>query len=118
MTESSEIAQGEVIQWYDNKGYGFITKDNDKEKIFFHISCVKNKIRRPQVGDLLSFIVKKDKKGRWQAEDILITNLAEEENITRESNPGKFCKTRKITYSAIISAIIMLFGAYVWIIWL
>lgn len=118
MPKSLEVEQGEVIQWIDNKGYGFIAKDDDKEKIFFHISCVINKSRRPQTGDLVSFVKTKDKRDRWQAEDIFIENLEEENNVAKKSNAGGFCKKRIITYSAIISAIVILFVAYVWLVWL
>ena len=123
MPESSKVEHGEVVQWLDNKGYGFVARDNGKEKVFFHISCVKNKSRRPQMGDLLSFIVKKDRRDRWQAEDIFIENLREEEeaaaakySTNEQSNTGGYCKKRLAAY-VVVPAVIIMFATFIWLIW-
>ena len=28
--------QGRITKWQDDKGFGFITEDNNKENVFFH----------------------------------------------------------------------------------
>lgn len=45
--------QGEVIDWNDERGFGFI--DADGERLFFHISACRPQGVRPRVGDQVSF---------------------------------------------------------------
>ena len=59
--------KGKITQWKDDKGFGFIVPDLGGEKIFFHISSVKNQVRRPQVADAVLYDVVRDSQGRLKA---------------------------------------------------
>jgi cold shock CspA family protein len=41
--------KGKIVQWNDEKGFGFITNDELSERVFFHISALKHRDRRQQV---------------------------------------------------------------------
>ncbi|EHZ2848437.1 cold shock domain-containing protein, partial [Vibrio vulnificus] len=40
--------KGQIIEWNDEKGYGFISAIGGELKVFFHISSVTNRGYRPK----------------------------------------------------------------------
>lgn len=68
--------QGHISEWYDSKGYGFVTQNGTGLRTFLHIKSFSGKYRRPKLGDSITYRVSKDDKGRSNAHDIhLIRNL-------------------------------------------
>ncbi|MUK69915.1 DUF1294 domain-containing protein [Aliivibrio fischeri] len=67
--------KGRVVEWNDSKGYGFISALNGELKVFLHISKLKNKNRRPKVGDEVSFHIKEEIKGRFNANNVSIEGV-------------------------------------------
>ncbi len=70
--------KGKVDQWSDEKGFGFIKPDNSSGKIFFQISSVETKERRPCVGDRVLFDTYFDSEQRLKAKCIVIDGVATE----------------------------------------
>lgn len=64
--------KGKITQWKDDKGFGFIVPESGGEKMFFHISSVKNQARRPQVGDAVLYDAVRDAQGRLKAKGVII----------------------------------------------
>ncbi|WP_146862689.1 DUF1294 domain-containing protein [Aliivibrio fischeri] len=64
--------KGKVVEWNDSKGYGFISALNGELKVFLHISTLKNKNRRPKIGDEVSFDINEEIKGRFNANNVSI----------------------------------------------
>ncbi|OEE18914.1 DUF1294 domain-containing protein [Aliivibrio fischeri] len=64
--------KGRVVEWNDSKGYGFISALNGELKVFLHISTLKNKNRRPKIGDEVSFDINEEIKGRFNANNVSI----------------------------------------------
>lgn len=54
--------KGQIIEWNDEKGYGFISAIGGELKVFFHISSVTNRGYRPKIKDSVTFDVAEDKK--------------------------------------------------------
>ncbi|MUK44256.1 DUF1294 domain-containing protein [Aliivibrio fischeri] len=67
--------KGRVVEWNDSKGYGFISALNGELKVFLHISTLKNKNRRPKVGDEVSFDINEEIKGRFNANNVSIAGV-------------------------------------------
>lgn len=65
-TESKGIMNGKISQWKDDKGFGFIASD-DGQKVFFHISSLTTKGRRPEIGDCVVFTSTTDAQNMRQA---------------------------------------------------
>ncbi len=80
--------KGKISQWNDERGFGFITTPDRKSKVFFHISSVQTRGRRPEVGDSVGFELGKDKNGKVRANSVYIDGLA----VTARSGNGKFIK--------------------------
>ena len=65
--------QGQVIEWHDDKGYGFIQPLNpgqDENRIFLHIKSFSQRGPRPLAGALLEYEVIQDSKGRLTAQRV------------------------------------------------
>ena len=67
--------KGKIVTWNERKAFGFIrllqTKNTNKD-IFVHTSDIKNLRRSPQVGDLVTFSLTEDERGRKRAADAVI----------------------------------------------
>jgi uncharacterized membrane protein YsdA (DUF1294 family)/cold shock CspA family protein len=65
---------GSIIDWNDDKGFGFISSASFKDRVFFHIKSVKRPNRRPSVGDSVVFQTLKDPQGRNNAVVVSLVN--------------------------------------------
>lgn len=66
---------GKIAQWKDDKGFGFIVSDDGDKRIFFHISAVKTRGRRPQAGDSVLYETMSDSQGRLRAKAVVIEGV-------------------------------------------
>lgn len=62
--------QGRLTQWNDAKGFGFITPNGGGGRVFIHAKSFRAGGRRPEEGDLLTYELGVDNKGRPRAEEI------------------------------------------------
>ncbi|WP_026472295.1 DUF1294 domain-containing protein [Alkanindiges illinoisensis] len=65
--------QGQVIEWHDDKGYGFIQPLNPgqgENRIFLHIKSFSQRGPRPLAGAVLEYEVIQDSKGRLNAQRV------------------------------------------------
>ncbi|EGR1768218.1 DUF1294 domain-containing protein [Vibrio parahaemolyticus] len=69
------MMKGQILEWNDSKGYGFISVIGDEQKVFIHVSSIKNRGRRPKLNDSVTFEVTKDSKGRLNAENVVIEGV-------------------------------------------
>lgn len=58
---------GAITRWIDDRGFGFVTDDENGEEAFLHVRSLSRRSIRPQVGDRVSFDVQLDGQGRPQA---------------------------------------------------
>jgi uncharacterized membrane protein YsdA (DUF1294 family)/cold shock CspA family protein len=61
--------KGKLIKWNKEKAFGFIVPNGGGEHVFIHKTALSNRKRTPQVNDIITFSIKKDKKGRYCADD-------------------------------------------------
>lgn len=57
-------SKGKIATWNDDKGYGFITPLSGGQQIFIHVTALSNRNRRPEVNEVVTYSVSKDKHGR------------------------------------------------------
>lgn len=77
-------SKGKVIDWNDEKGFGFIEPFGASKKHFFiHRTDIKRLNRAPIVGDIITFSIGKDKAGRVRAENAVI--LAAQKRHTKNT---------------------------------
>lgn len=62
--------QGRVVEWNDERGFGFIVPLGGETRHFAHISEFPRDQRRPMATDLVSYIAARDERNRPQAHEI------------------------------------------------
>lgn len=62
--------QGRITDWRDEQGFGFVRPHDGGEKAFVHISAFSPRTHRPAVGNLITYEVARDPKGRRQARNV------------------------------------------------
>ena len=59
--------KGKLITWNDEKGYGFIAPFSGAAQVFIHARAFGNRTRRPELDDVVTYTLSKDKQGRPRA---------------------------------------------------
>ena len=63
----SQKLEGELVEWDDARGFGFIRPDGERDWVFIHIKSIKRIVNRPRPGDRLRFNVGVGRDGRSSA---------------------------------------------------
>jgi uncharacterized membrane protein YsdA (DUF1294 family)/cold shock CspA family protein len=62
--------QGRLTDWDDERGFGYITPLAGGVTVFAHISQFPRYKRRPEVLDLVTYVLAQDDRGRHQAHEV------------------------------------------------
>lgn len=88
--------QGRLVEWFDDKGYGFIQpNDASKKRVFLHIHDFSRKGPRPLVGCALDYQVILDEQGRYRAQDVVYLKAKQtrfEHTQIKRQNPNNLAK--------------------------
>lgn len=57
-------SKGKIASWNDEKGFGFIAPLAGGRQAFVHITAFRNRNRRPQLGEVISYATSTDEQGR------------------------------------------------------
>ena len=93
--------QGRLVEWFDEKGYGFIQpNDAGKERVFLHIKDFARPGPRPIVGCALDYAVILDDQGRYRAQQVTYLKAAQIKTLTAKQktvikNKKKSCSRCK-----------------------
>ena len=68
--------QASLVEWKDDKGYGFARLPGGTERIFVHIRSLQHAVPRPRKGDMLELELVEGKKGP-AAQNVRILSEAE-----------------------------------------
>jgi uncharacterized membrane protein YsdA (DUF1294 family)/cold shock CspA family protein len=68
--DASARQAGRISEWHDDKGYGFVVPHDGGARAFVHIKAFQAGSRRPVHGDLISYALSTDAKGRVNAVDV------------------------------------------------
>lgn len=115
--------QGRLVEWFDDKGYGFIQpNDLTKDRVFLHIKAFSRPGPRPILGCALEYDVVVDGKGRFQAQKVyyLKASQSKQHSVERTTqiteNKKHPLQIASVIY--IISlALLTVFGVFQWV-WL
>jgi uncharacterized membrane protein YsdA (DUF1294 family)/cold shock CspA family protein len=57
-------SKGKITTWHDDKGFGFVTPFDGSKQVFIHIKAFRNRNRRPQINDVVTFSMSTDQQRR------------------------------------------------------
>lgn len=60
--------KGKLLNWDEEKAFGFIAPNGGGAHVFIHKTAFYNRKRTPQVNDIITFSISKDKQGRYCAD--------------------------------------------------
>ena len=80
--------QGRIGDWNDDKGFGFVVPNGGGDRAFVHIKAFARTSRRPLDGDLITYSVTRDARGRLQANTIRFAG--ENAPVDDRAKPGWF----------------------------
>ncbi len=81
--------KGKLVQWDDDKGFGFIKPIGQQTKVFVHIKSFTHSQRRPQINETLTFTLAKDKQGRESANQVSIFGDKTPKTSSKSASNGK-----------------------------
>ncbi|MEN8426233.1 DUF1294 domain-containing protein [Acinetobacter schindleri] len=89
--------QGRLVEWFDEKGYGFIQpNDAGKERVFLHIKDFARPGPRPIVGCALDYAVILDDQGRYRAQHVTYLKAAQIKALTAKQKTSINNKKEKL----------------------
>lgn len=98
--------KGKLIKWNEEKAFGFIVPNGGGDHVFIHKTALSNRKRTPQVNDVITFSITKDKQGRYCADDA--TFSGEKLKKKQAKNVSKFSiYLSVIFFGLIVAALIM-----------
>lgn len=82
-------SKGKIASWNDDKGCGFITPLAGGKRVFIHVKAFSNRNRRPEINDVVTFALSKDKQGRpCAANATLAADKLREKTAQKNSTPA------------------------------
>ena len=97
---------GTLKKWFDDRGFGFVVTSQYSGEIFVHISAFPKAGSRPQIGELISFVVETDKDGKKRAIEVM--RLGESNSKTRQNKSKPKGNRTSIKGSMILVSIMLL----------
>lgn len=98
--------KGKITQWDDAKGFGFIQPMLKGERVFVHIKAMQNRARRPVIGEVVTYSVGKDNKGRAQANTV--TFAGEKLVIKAARSSSRWPVLLVVVFSAVLAVALAL----------
>jgi len=80
--------QGKMTSWKDDQGFGFVIPNGGGQKAFVHIKAFSKRPHRPTEGDMISYELATDKKGRYFAKNIHFAK--DTKTLNTSNNTGSF----------------------------
>ena len=62
--------KGTLVEWNDDRGFGFIDPAEGGARVFCHISAFQDRSGRPSTGRLLTYELGRDERGRPRAQQV------------------------------------------------
>ena len=66
---------GRIIEWNDDRGFGFVMPNGGGDRAFVHISAFERKPSRPVTGLSVSYELVRDDKGRLNASTVRLATM-------------------------------------------
>lgn len=82
--------QGKLVKWQADKAFGFIAPNGGGSHIFIHKSAFANNKKTPQINDVITCSITKDKEGRYCACDATFSGAKLKKKQPKKSVNSQF----------------------------
>jgi uncharacterized membrane protein YsdA (DUF1294 family)/cold shock CspA family protein len=93
--------KGKLINWNEDKAFGFIKPNGGGDHVFIHKTALSNRNRTPQLNDIITFSISKDKQGRYCADKATFTG--EKIKKKQAKNVSKFSIYLSVIFLSLIA---------------
>lgn len=100
---------GTVVEWNDERGFGFIAPDDGGRNAFLHVTGLTRESRRPVVGDIFFYTLSSDAKGRPRAIEAYSTMRPERRNASFSYESGRLLGYCSILGLIIVATLVLMF---------
>lgn len=101
--------QGRLVEWFDDKGYGFIQpSDPAKDRVFLHIKDFAKQGPRPIIGCALDYTVILDERGRYKAQQVMYLK-ASQTKTSQKKKPSNYQQKNQLQPMQIVCVVYILF---------
>jgi len=98
--------QGKVINWNDDKGFGFVEPNGGGVRAFVHIKAFNSTSRRPVDGELIIYELVSESGNRYKATNIKFARDNNKEKVkSHERNINKSGKPKNYILSSIFTVL-------------
>lgn len=80
--------QGKLINWNDDKGFGFVEPNGGGDRAFVHIKAFKPRSRRPVNGEVIIYELVRENNNRFKAKNIKFARDAEASSHRKKTRGG------------------------------
>jgi uncharacterized membrane protein YsdA (DUF1294 family)/cold shock CspA family protein len=94
------LLKGKLTTWKDERGFGFIRPNDGGQEVFLHISALKDRNNRPQVGDTIYYQLSSGQDGKVRACNAFIegtTSKPISKNLSSEVRTTSKVKTKALS---------------------
>lgn len=91
--------QGKLVDWREDKGFGFVTPNGGGQRAFVHITSFSSRQRRPVGDEIVTYEIAYDPMGRAQAENVMFVG----------KQPGQTQTSQQISVRLLVATIFLLF---------
>ena len=98
--------KGKLIKWDDEKAFGFIVPNGGGDHVFIHKSAFSNRQRTPQIKDIITFSIARDKQERYCADEA--TFSGEKLKKKQAKNVSKFSIYLSVIFLVLIMAALVI----------
>lgn len=96
--------QGRLQDWNDDKGFGFVVPNGGGERAFVHIKAFERSSQRPANGQLISYELRKDARGRSNAGAIRFASTSKAQVAQEPQGPAPRLPRTSLGLVALLAA--------------
>jgi cold shock CspA family protein len=95
--------KGKIITWNDDRGFGFIEPNGGSDKVFVHISSFSDRKQRPSIGNIITYEVIKDERGRYKAQNVVFPGTRSRKTVVNRTHSFPWGRVATVTLIAAVS---------------
>ena len=107
--------QGKIVNWNDDKGFGFVEPNGGGDRAFVHIKAFGSGSRRPVNGEMIMYQLAMDNNKRYRAQKIKFSRDFQETHVSHQSKSSHASSAKPDSQSDPKSGVKLAFTLIFWL---